>query len=73
MKKNVFTKTFNNESELNDFVNNNVGDKYYWTIRPQWINIDGLIMTIVMMNSSLFYIRKRICDENGFVYERKDA
>lgn len=73
MKKYVFTKTFNNENELNDFVENNVGNKYYWNIRPQWINIDGLTMTIAMRFSNNFYSRKRICDEHGFIMKREES
>lgn len=73
MLMHVFTKTFNNENELNDFVNNNVGNKYYWTIRTHCVNIDGLTMTIAMRSSSSYYVRSRICQDNGFVYERKDV
>ena len=73
MKMHVFTKTFNNENELNEFVNNHVGDKYYWTIRTRWVNIYGLTITIVMRNSSCFHKRRDICIENGFDYERKEV
>lgn len=73
MKKYVFTKTFDSEEELNRFVENNVGDKKYWEIHPQWIDINGLTITIAMKNGRYFYYRKEICDKNGFTMERKDV
>lgn len=73
MKKNVFTKTFENEVEMNRFVETNVGEKKYYEIRPQWVKTDGLTMTIAMKNSQHFGFRKRICENNGFVMERRDV
>lgn len=73
MKRNVFTKTFNNSEELNSFINSYVGERKYWQIRPQSINVEGLTMTVVMTTTKCFFDRKRICEENGFEYERKDV
>ena len=73
MKKYVFTKTFNSEEELNSFVNTNVGEDKYWKIREQWVTITGLTITIAMKSSRNFWNRKQICDNNGFVMERKDV
>lgn len=73
MKKNVFTKTFDNEVEMKRFVDTNVGEDRYYEIRPNWVNIDGLTMTIAMKNGKYFGFRRRICESNGFVMERKDV
>jgi hypothetical protein len=73
MKKFVFTKTFDNENELNTFVNNYVGDKNgLGQVSPKFVTIDGLTMIIVIRYSNIFWKRKQIYDKYGFVMERKE-
>lgn len=73
MKKNVFTKTFESEVEMNRFVNDCVGEDAYYKIRHKWVNINCLTMTIAMKNSKYFGFRRRICEINGFVMQRRDV
>lgn len=74
MKKNVLTRVFDNEQDMNAFFNEYVGDKYYWQIRPHWVKVDGLTVTIAMQYSGYFHSRFTRLIDNGFVHEgRKDV
>ena len=73
MKKYIFTKTFNNEIELNDFVNKYVGDKNgLGQVSSKFVTIDGLTLIIAIKYSNIFWKRKQIYDEYGFMMERKE-
>ena len=71
MKKYVFTKNFI-DNEIETFINEYVGDDKYYKIRPQWITVDNGTMTIAMKYSSNFHCRKKLLEENGFTWERKE-
>lgn len=63
------TKTFSDIKEMSDFINEYVGDKYYWQIRPHTVYVDGLTMIVTMRNSKCCYERRNICEEKGFTVE----
>lgn len=73
MKKFVFTKKFESEEAMNEFINTYVGEQKYYQARPHQVTIDGLTVTIAITHTKNFSARKRIYDDNGFVMERKDV
>ena len=73
MKKFVFTKQFESEEAMNEFINEYVGEQKYYQAHPHWVTIDGLTVTIAITHTKNFYARKSIYERIGFVMERKDV
>lgn len=73
MRKNVFTKKFDDKKSLDEFINNCLGEYHYYDIRPNNVNIDGLNVTITMRCSRNFWCRKEILENNGFAFEVKES
>lgn len=65
----VATKTFDNETDMNSFVDKNVGDRYYNQIRPKYIDINGLEVMAIVRCISGQYKKIEMLKNNGFECE----
>ena len=76
MRKNVFTKKFDDKESLDKFINNCVGECHYYDIRPNNVNIDVVVngLSSYFKNDSdellkTFKLTSQINTKNMYLHE----
>lgn len=64
----TWTKTFNNENEVREFMDTHVGTDKYYKVREQNVTIDKLTVKVRMMVTRYYWHRARTLEQNGFSF-----